>query len=94
VTQRFEFNRIGTPAWFLNGRLLRRRTFGLFQIWLLERLTPVFRLVDSVLPFPGLSIVAVLERRDGVAASERVQTGVRRVPDPSPASPTPVNVVS
>jgi glycosyltransferase involved in cell wall biosynthesis len=62
VRQIFEFNRVGTPAWFLNGRLLRRRTFGLIQIWLLDRLTPLFRLIDSVLPFPGLSIVAVLER--------------------------------
>ena len=31
----FEFNRIGTPAWFLNGKILRRHTFGLFQIWML-----------------------------------------------------------
>lgn len=69
VRQVFEFNRIGTPAWFLNGRILRRRTFGLFQIWLLDRLTPVFRVMDSILPFPGLSIVAVLERPVGAPAA-------------------------
>lgn len=60
----FEFNRIGTPAWFLNGKILRRQTFGLFQIWMLDLLTPLFRRIDWLLPFPGLSLIAVLERRD------------------------------
>jgi glycosyltransferase involved in cell wall biosynthesis len=56
------FNRIGTPAWWLNGRLFKRRHFGLAQIATLNLLTPVFRLVDRALPFPPLSLVAVLER--------------------------------
>ena len=60
----FEFNRIGTPAWFLNGKILRRHTFGLFQILMLDILTPLFRRIDWLLPFPGLSLIAVLERRD------------------------------
>ncbi|HET8542007.1 MAG TPA: glycosyltransferase [Anaeromyxobacter sp.] len=54
------FNRVGTPAWWLNGRLLRRRHFGLAQIAALNLLTPLFRRVDRVLPFPALSLVAVL----------------------------------
>jgi hypothetical protein len=56
-----EFNRMGTPAWFLNGKILRRRHFGLVQIWMLNLLTPVFKLVDRFVPFPGLSLIAVLE---------------------------------
>ena len=55
------FNRIGTPAWWLNGKLLRRRSFGLFQIWTLNLLTPIFRRIDRFLPFPPLSLIAVLE---------------------------------
>ena len=55
------FNRIGTPAWWLNGKLLRRRSFGLFQIWMLNLLTPIFRRVDRYLPFPPLSYIAVLQ---------------------------------
>lgn len=62
VIEIFEFNRIGTPAWFLNGKLLHRRTFGLFQIWSLNALTPLFRRIDRFLPLPGLSLIAVLER--------------------------------
>src|SRR5512133_762146 len=57
------FNRVGTPAWWLNGKLLRRRSFGLFQIWMLNFLTPLFRRIDRFLPFPPLSLIAVLEPR-------------------------------
>ncbi len=55
-----EFNRVGRPAWWLNGKVLRRREFGLFQIMALNALTPLFRLVDRALPFDALSLIAVL----------------------------------
>jgi glycosyltransferase involved in cell wall biosynthesis len=57
-----EFNRIGVIAWWLNGRLLRRRTFGLWQIKMLNLLTPLFRILDNVVPLPPLSLIAVLSK--------------------------------
>ncbi|MBK9515742.1 MAG: glycosyltransferase [Anaeromyxobacter sp.] len=66
VAELLEFNRVGRPAWWLNGRLLKRRDFGLFQIMALNLLTPLFRLVDRALPFEALSLIAVL-RPTGVA---------------------------
>ena len=57
-----EFNRMGTPAWFVNGKIFRRRALGLLQIWLLNFLTPVFRWLEPILPFPGLSLIVVLQR--------------------------------
>ncbi len=57
-----EFNRIGVIAWWLNGRLLRRRTFGLWQIKMLNLLTPLFRVLDNFLPLPPLSLIAVLSK--------------------------------
>jgi hypothetical protein len=68
VEKLIEFNRIGTPAWFLNGRILRRRVFGSFQLWMLNLLTPVFRTVDPLLPFPPLSLIAIL-RKGGVSTA-------------------------
>jgi hypothetical protein len=56
------FNRIGSAAWYINGKLLKRRTFPLPQIKLLNLVTPVFRLADSWLPLRPLSLIAVLER--------------------------------
>lgn len=61
VRQLFEFNRFGSVPWFLNGKILRRRRFGFVQIKILNLLTPVLRLVDSALPLPGLSLIAILE---------------------------------
>jgi glycosyltransferase involved in cell wall biosynthesis len=61
VTKIIELNRIGTLAWFINGRLLRRRDFGLLQIWTLNWLTPVFRAIDRFVPLPSLSIIGIME---------------------------------
>ena len=54
------FNRVGVIAWWLNARLLRRTTFSLSQIKMLNLLTPVFRVLDRWLPLPPLSLIAVL----------------------------------
>ena len=56
------FNRFGSPAWWLNGRVLRRKSFGLWQIKMLNFLTPMVRMIDRFLPFPPLSIIAILRK--------------------------------
>ncbi len=56
------FNRIGVAAWWLNGRVLRRQTFGLGQIKMLEWFTPLFRRIDSWIPLPPLSWIAVFRK--------------------------------
>lgn len=61
----FTFNRIGLPAWILNGLLLRRRHFGLGQVIVLNLLTPLFRVIDRLLPWPGLSLILVARKPGG-----------------------------
>jgi glycosyltransferase involved in cell wall biosynthesis len=68
VEKLLKFNRAGTPAWWLNGKILRRTTFGTFQIRLLNMLTPILRKIDALLPFPPLSIIAVL-RKESVSSA-------------------------
>jgi SAM-dependent methyltransferase len=63
-----KFNRPGVPAWWLNGRVLQRRTFGLGQIRFLNLMTPLFRLVDPWLPSPPLSIIAILRKDDSTGS--------------------------
>ncbi|MGB8295308.1 MAG: glycosyltransferase [Polyangia bacterium] len=63
VEEMIHFNRAGWPAWWLNGRLLKRRTFGLAQILALNALTPLFRRLDGRLPFPPLSLIVILGKR-------------------------------
>jgi glycosyltransferase involved in cell wall biosynthesis len=64
VDRVLKFNRPGVIAWWLNGRILRRETFGLGQIRLLNLLTPAFRWVDSWIPLPPLSIIAILRKEE------------------------------
>jgi hypothetical protein len=73
VEKVMKFNRPGVVAWWLNGRVLRRRTFGLAQVRVLNLLTPIFRIVDSWLPLPPLSLIAVLRKEENRAASEGIQ---------------------
>jgi glycosyltransferase involved in cell wall biosynthesis len=68
VEKILEFNRPGVVAWWLNGRVLRRRTFSLVQIRILNLLTPIFRLTDRWLPLPPLSLIAIL-RKDNTGAA-------------------------
>jgi glycosyltransferase involved in cell wall biosynthesis/phospholipid N-methyltransferase len=75
----FGFNRAGVPAWWLNGKLLRRRTFGLWQVKLLNQLTPLFRVVDRWLPLPSLSLIAVFRKPVGVPEpATEVPAGIER----------------
>ncbi len=62
------FNRIGVLAWLFNGRVLRRKTFGLWQIKILNLLTPVFRRLDRWVPLPPLSLIAVFRKDKSHAA--------------------------
>jgi glycosyltransferase involved in cell wall biosynthesis/phospholipid N-methyltransferase len=64
------FNRTGVPAWWLNGKIMRRRTFGLWQVKLLNLLTPLFRRMDGWFPLPSLSLIAIF--RKPAAVDERV----------------------
>jgi len=56
------FNRISTFPWLINGKILRRRTFGRCQIFILNFFTPIFRRIDKFLPWPSLSLIAILEK--------------------------------
>ncbi len=73
IQELISFNRVGVIAWWVNGRLLRRKTFGLWQIRALNLLTPLFRVIDRWLPLPPLSLIAIL----GKPAFETAQVAVR-----------------
>jgi SAM-dependent methyltransferase len=75
VEQVVHFNRIGTLAWYLNGKILRRRKFGLGQILLLNLLTPLFRVIDRFVPAPPLSLIAVLRKAAPAADRPVLQAG-------------------
>ncbi len=55
-----KFNRIGSPGWWWNGRVMKKKTFGLWQMKLLNFIVPLVRPVDHFLPFPHLSWIVIL----------------------------------
>ena len=55
------FNRGSVPAWWLSGRVMRRKTFGLMQIKMLNLLVPLFRALEYIKFLPSLSLIAVFE---------------------------------
>jgi glycosyltransferase involved in cell wall biosynthesis len=60
VEKLLKFNHLGAPGWWLNGRVLKKQTFGFWQIKLLNTILPLVRPIDRFLPFPHLSWIAIL----------------------------------
>ncbi|MCX7008960.1 MAG: class I SAM-dependent methyltransferase, partial [Kiritimatiellaeota bacterium] len=58
----FTFNRVGVPGWWLNGRVLKRKHFGRFQLKFYDTFVWLWRLLEYVLPWPGLSLIAVARK--------------------------------
>lgn len=54
-----EFNRATRPGWWLNSKILRRGTISPLQLWGFDLLVPVLREIDSSLPWPANSLIAV-----------------------------------
>lgn len=59
----FDFNRATTPAWWWNGRVLKRRHFGRVQLKIMNSTVWLLRRLDAVLPWHGTSVVAVARKR-------------------------------
>jgi SAM-dependent methyltransferase len=75
VEQVFHFNRVTTPAWWFNGRVLRRRHFSKAQLKVVNLMTWLFRRLDPNLPWAGASLIAVGRRREAEADARWAETG-------------------
>lgn len=59
VEQVHQLNKIGTPAWWVYGRLLRRSYIAKPTLKLFDKTVWFWRRVNTLLPWPGLSLVVV-----------------------------------
>jgi glycosyltransferase involved in cell wall biosynthesis len=62
VDELFDFNRVGVPGWWLNGRVLRRRHMPKVQLKFYDSLVWLWRRIDRFLPWQGLSVIAVARK--------------------------------
>ena len=63
VERQFYFNKVGVLAWWLGNTLFGQRTITVWQLKLYNVLTPIFRLLDRLLPTTGLSTVVVARKK-------------------------------
>ena len=56
------FNRIGFLPWLVSGRILRRTRFGKLQLKIFDSFVWLWRILEHILPLPGLSIIAVARK--------------------------------
>jgi glycosyltransferase involved in cell wall biosynthesis len=69
VTRLHGFNALAIVGWWINGRLLGRTRIGRVQLKLFDLCVPLMRVVEKILPLPGLSLVCVAEAVDGQQGS-------------------------
>ena len=62
VEQVFDFNRFSVIGWWLNNKVLKRRTFSRIQLKILDVLIPILRRIDGIWPWGGLSLIAVARK--------------------------------
>jgi glycosyltransferase involved in cell wall biosynthesis len=69
VEQQFFFNKVGVLAWYVANTLGRQGALQPWQLRLYNTLTPLFRLLENVLPMSGLSTVVIGRKPVANAAS-------------------------
>jgi 2-polyprenyl-3-methyl-5-hydroxy-6-metoxy-1,4-benzoquinol methylase len=79
VERILRFNRVTRPGWFLNGTVLKRKTFGRFQLWAFDRLVWCWRRVDEWLPWRPVSLIAVAVKPGTSAAPGAIPFGLIRL---------------
>ncbi len=62
VAKFWHFNKVGVLGWFLNAKILRRRRFSRVQLRTYDLMVWLCRSLDPILPWRGLSLVAVLTK--------------------------------
>jgi hypothetical protein len=58
-----QFNKTGVSLWLLNGVLLRRRRIGRLQLKGFDFFIWLWKFLDVVLPWPGLTLIVVARKR-------------------------------
>jgi glycosyltransferase involved in cell wall biosynthesis len=64
IEEIFDFNRATLPAWWFNGQVRRKRGFAPGELRVVDRFAWLMRALEPLLPWPGVSVVAVARRKD------------------------------
>ena len=76
------FNRAGTPPWWAYGKLFRSRNINKPVLKVFDKTVWLWRRLDSLLPWPGLSLVIVARRGAGAVQAPATLAPAIDVPEP------------
>ena len=60
----YQMNKIGTPAWWFYGKVLRRSRISKVMLKLFDKTVWFWRRVDPLIPWPGLTLVVVTSKNE------------------------------
>ncbi len=63
IEKTYQINKASAVGWFLQGKLLRRTRLGKPMLKVFDKTVWLWRLLDNVLPWPGLSLVMVARKK-------------------------------
>lgn len=63
VERMYQLNKIGTPAWWLYGKVLRRGRISKVMLKIFDKTVWFWRRIDGAMPWSGLSLVVVATKR-------------------------------
>jgi glycosyltransferase involved in cell wall biosynthesis len=64
IEELFTLNKIGVLGWWYRGKVAKQQAIGRFGLKAFNVLVPVFKLIDPLLPWKGLSLVIVARKPD------------------------------
>ncbi len=64
IEELFSLNKIGVLGWWYRGKVSRQKAIGRFSLKVFNVLVPIFKIIDPILPWKGLSLVIVARKPD------------------------------
>ncbi|MBG0770815.1 MAG: methyltransferase domain-containing protein, partial [Anaerolineaceae bacterium] len=64
VEECFTLNKIGVIGWWWRGKIAKQKAIGRLGLKAFNVMVPLFRLIDPILPWKGLSLVIVAKKRE------------------------------
>jgi len=80
VQRAYSLNKIGTPPWWIYSKLLGRVNINKVTLKIFDKTVWLWRRIDPVLPWPGLSLVLVARRVEDASASTRELEQLAEIP--------------
>ena len=62
ITRSIQLNKIGTPAWWIYGRVLKSKHINKITLKLFDKSVWLWRWIEPLLPWNGLTLIAVARR--------------------------------